>query len=60
MFNLYPWGVSVNVDGITIDEDLSLVGFGLTNVSKISFSTIAAPSTGSKNLYVSSADNELY
>lgn len=53
-------GLAVPVAGLDIDADLPLAGFGLTNLGKISFTTIAAPSSGSKNLFVNSADNELY
>lgn len=53
-------GVPVPVAGLDIDDDLPMGGFFITGLGKISFSTIAAPTTGSKNLFVSSADNELY
>lgn len=53
-------GVAVPVAGLDIDADLPLAGFGLTNLGKISFTTITAPTSGSKALFVNSADNELY
>lgn len=53
-------GVLIATAAIGINADLSMAGYGLTSLSKLTFSTISAPSTGSKNLYVSSADNELY
>lgn len=53
-------GVAVPVSGLNINADLPLGGFGFTNLGKISFTTIAAPSAGGKNLFVNSADNELY
>jgi len=52
-------GVAVPVSGLNINADLPMGGYALTNLSKISFSTIAAPSSGSKALFVG-ADNELY
>ncbi len=53
-------GIAVPVSGLNINADLPLGGYGLTNLGKIGFSTIAAPSTGSKNLFVNIDDNELY
>lgn len=53
-------GVAIVSSGITVDADIPMAGFGLTSLGKLSFSTIAAPSTGSKNLFVNTADNELY
>lgn len=53
-------GVAIVTAAIDINADLTMAGYGLTNLSKISFSTIALPSSGSKNLFVSSVNNELY
>lgn len=53
-------GVQIVSAAININADLGWGGFGITALGKISFSAIAAPSGGSKNLFVSSADNELY
>lgn len=53
-------GVPVPVAGIDIDTDLPMGGNGLTSLGKLSFSTITAPVSGSKNLFVNAADNELY
>src|SRR5262245_52136205 len=53
-------GVAVPVAGLNIDTNLPMGGFGFTNLGKISFTTIATPSSGSKNLFVDSSDNELY
>ena len=53
-------GVAVPIAGLDIDDDFPMAGFGLVNLGKISFSPIAAPSSGSKNLFVNASDNELY
>lgn len=53
-------GVQVPSAGIGINADLSFAGFTITSLGKIAFTAIAAPSSGSKNLFVNSADNELY
>jgi hypothetical protein len=53
-------GVPITAAALDIDDDVSFSGHTLTSLGKISFSTIAAPSTGSKNLFVNTADNELY
>jgi hypothetical protein len=53
-------GVPITVAALDIDDDLPMGGFAVTSLGKVSFSTIAAPTTGSKNLFVSTADNELY
>ncbi len=45
---------------INVNADLPINGYTLTTVGKIGFTAITAPVSGSKNLYVSSADNELY
>jgi len=53
-------GPRVPTAGLNINADLTFAGFTATNLGKIAFSTIAAPSSGSKNLFVNTADNELY
>ncbi len=53
-------GVTVPVAGLNINADLPMGAFGLTALGKISFTAITAPVTGSKNLFVNTADNELY
>lgn len=53
-------GVLVPIAGLNINADLPMGGFFIANVGKVSFSAIAAPSTGSKAIFVNSADNELY
>lgn len=53
-------GTQVPSAGININADLSFGGFTITSLGKISFTAIAAPSSGSKNLFVNTADNELY
>lgn len=52
-------GVAVPVSGMSFNADINLTTFGAT-LSKVTFNTIAAPVSGSKNLFVNSADNELY
>ncbi len=53
-------GLAITSAAISIDADLSFGGFTISALGKISFSAITAPVSGSKNLFVSSADNELY
>lgn len=53
-------GVAVPVAGLDIDDNLPMGGFGLDDLGKISFATIATPSTGSLNIFVDANDNELY
>lgn len=53
-------GVAVPVAGLDIDDDLPMGGFGVSNLGKISFTTITAPTSGSLDLFVNAADNELY
>lgn len=53
-------GNKVPSGGININADLSFGGFTITSLGKLAFSAITAPTAGSKNLFVNSADNELY
>lgn len=53
-------GIAVPVAGMNINANLPMAGFGLDNLGKISFTPITAPVSGSKNLFVNTADNELY
>jgi hypothetical protein len=53
-------GVKVTPSGLNINATLSMASNELSNIAKLSFSTIAAPVSGSKNLFVNTADNELY
>lgn len=53
-------GLRIASAAIDINADLSYGGYFISALGKMSFTAIAAPSTGSKALYVSSADNELY
>ena len=53
-------GARVPTAGLNINADVPMGGFGITALGKITFNTIAAPVSGSKNLFVNSADNELY
>lgn len=53
-------GPRVPTTGIGINADLTMAGFGLTNLGRAAFSAITALATGSKALFVNSADNELY
>ena len=53
-------GVQVPISALNINADLPLAGYGITGLSKATFSAIALPSSGALNLFVSSTDNELY
>lgn len=53
-------GVRVPVAGVNINADLAMGAYGLTGLGKAAFSAVAALASGSKTLFVSSADNELY
>jgi hypothetical protein len=53
-------GVAVPVSGLNINDDLPMGGFNIEAIGTLDFGAIAAPSTGSKRIFVSSADNELY
>lgn len=53
-------GIVIPTAGLGIDEDLPMGGNGFTGVAKVNFTTITAPTTGSKDLFVNAADNELY
>src|SRR5687767_7384758 len=53
-------GVLVPIAGIDVDDDLAMGGLSLTGVGSVDFTAIAAPSSGSKRLFVNTADNELY
>lgn len=53
-------GLRITPAAMNINADLSVAGFSITSLGKLSFSEIAAPIAGSKNLFVSSVDHELY
>lgn len=53
-------GVAITVAAMDIDDDIPMGGFGLVNVGTVAFSAVTALTSGSKSLFVSSADNELY
>ncbi len=53
-------GMQVPVAGLDIDADLAFGGFGVTTLGKAAFSAVTALASGTKTLFVSSADNELY
>lgn len=53
-------GPRVPTAGINIDADLAYGGFAATGLGKLLFNAVAALSSGSKALFVNSADNELY
>lgn len=53
-------GVTVKTAGLEINADLTIAGYALTNVGKTAFTAVAALASGSKTLFVSSANNELY
>lgn len=53
-------GVRVPVAGLNINADVSLgTTYGLTNVNRISFASVAAPATN-KSLYVDTSHNLIY
>jgi len=54
-------GVKVPVAGLNINDNISLAGsYALQNIYSLDFSAVSAPNTGTKRLFVSSSDNELY
>jgi hypothetical protein len=53
-------GVLVPVAGLDIDDDLAMGGNAVTGLEKLGFNAITALASGTKNLFVSSSDNELY
>lgn len=53
-------GVKIPTAGINIDADLTLAGFGLTNVKSVAFAQVALLTAGSVTLFVNTADHELY
>jgi len=53
-------GVQVPTAGININADLTFAGFGAINLGRVAFTAVTALSSGSKALFVSSSDNELY
>lgn len=53
-------GVQVPVAGININADFAMAGQAVTGLGSVAFNAVTALTTGSKRLFVSSADNELY
>ena len=53
-------GARVTSAALNINADLSFGNNAITALGKIGFTAITAPASGSKNLFVSTADNELY
>lgn len=53
-------GVLVPVAGLNINANLPMGGFNLTGIGTLDFTAIAAPSSGSKRIFVNTSDNELY
>lgn len=53
-------GLAITVAALDIDDDLPMGGHFISGLGKVSFTAIAAPSTGSKSLFVNTSDNELY
>lgn len=53
-------GVQVPTAGINIDADLGFGSWHITALGALAFNAVAALASGSKSLFVSSADNELY
>lgn len=53
-------GVPITTAALDIDADLSMGGFALGHIKYLEFDAIVPLSTGSKDIFVSSVDNELY
>lgn len=53
-------GPRVPTAGININADLAFGGFGPTGLGKAAFNAVTPLAAGSKTLFVSSSDNELY
>lgn len=53
-------GVPITPDAIDIDADLTFAGHAATNVGKVAFTAVTALASGSKSLFCSVSDNELY
>lgn len=53
-------GVPVPVAGLDIDADLPMANNAVTGIASLAFNAVTALASGSKRLFVSSADNELY
>ncbi len=53
-------GVQIPTAALSIDDDLPFGGFGATGVGRVAFNAVTALVAGSKTLFVSSSDNELY
>ena len=53
-------GLRIVTSALNINADLTFAGFGATSLGKAAFSAVAALAAGSKTLFVSSVDNELY
>jgi hypothetical protein len=53
-------GTAVPVAGLDIDDDIAMGGNAVTGLASLGFNAVTALTTGSKRLFVSAADNELY
>lgn len=53
-------GVQIPVAGLDIDADFAMGGNAVTGLGSLAFDAVTALSAGSKRLFVSSSDNELY
>ncbi len=53
-------GAQVPVSGLNINADFAMGGNAVTGLASIAFNAVTALVSGSKRLFVSSADNELY
>lgn len=53
-------GKRITTAALDIDADLTIAGFALTNAGQVAFTAVSALASGSKTLFVSSSDNELY
>lgn len=53
-------GTRVPSAGLNINANLSFGGFSLTSIGSVDFTAVAALASGTKRIFVSSSDNELY
>lgn len=53
-------GVKVPIAGINVNANLAMGGYSVTGVFSYDFAAVSPINTGSKRLFVSNADNELY
>lgn len=53
-------GALVPIAGISVDDDLDMAGFSVSNTISVDFTPVSPLNTGSTRIFVSSADDELY